>query len=276
MPPDAFQLAVGGLFLLVVFTVAVTVEALLIRRIRRHGGQVRTDEFRMPDALVAGVLATFFVGLGISALFRHAEKGHAIKIEQVVPESSVFVILLLGIAAFLKYRGLKLIPLFGLDRLSPLRIAGWALGLVLAAVTFAGTANALTFAALHGKAEQQPLLLLFREVARQNDLAALLKIFAAGVIIAPICEEFIFRGFFYAVGKRYLGPLASGFITALLFAAVHLSLPALAGLFVLAICFTLAYERTGSLFVPIGMHALFNFTSLLFTYLMARGLIPSP
>ena len=33
---------------------------------------------------------------------------------------------------------------------------------------------------------------------------------------------------------------------------------------------TLAYERTGSLLVPIGMHALFNFTSLLVLYVQAR------
>lgn len=276
MPPDALQLAVGGLFVLGFFALAVTVEARLIRRIRRDGGQVRTDEFRMSDALVAIVLATFFVGLGISALFRHAEKGDAIKIEQVIPSSFVFVILLIGIAGFLKVRGLKLIPLFGLDRLSALRVVGWALGLVVAALALAAAANAVSLAALHGKTEPQPLLLLFRDVAQRNDHAAMAQIFFAGVILAPVCEECIFRGFFYAVGKRYLGPLVSGFVTALLFAAVHLSLPALGGLFVLGLCFTLAYERTGSLFVPIGMHALFNFTSLFFAYLMARGLIPSP
>ena len=37
-----------------------------------------------------------------------------------------------------------------------------------------------------------------------------------------------------------------------------------------------AYERTGSLLVPIGMHALYNFTSLCFIYLQGRGLLPSP
>ena len=134
----------------------------------------------------------------------------------------------------------------------------------------------LTAAALRGHTEPQPLVELFRAVAQRGDGAAMLKILIAGAVLAPVCEEFLFRGFFYAVGKRYLGPLASGFITALLFAAIHQSLSAFAGLFVLAACLTLAYERTGSLLVPIGMHALYNFTSLLFIYLMARGTIPSP
>ena len=102
------------------------------------------------------------------------------------------------------------------------------------------------------------------------------QILFAGVILAPVCEEFLFRGFFYAVGKRYLGPLASGFACALLFAVFHLSVTAFAGLFVLAVCLTLAYELTGSLLVPIGMHALFNFTCLCVVWLQARGFLPSP
>ena len=44
-------------------------------------------------------------------------------------------------------------------------------------------------------------------------------------------------------------------------------------IFVFALCVTLAYERTGSILVPIGMHALFNFTSLLALYLNATGVL---
>ncbi len=230
----------------------------------------------MPDGLVAIVLATFFVGMGVSAIFRHAAKGDAVTVDQVIPSSFVFVILAAGVAGFLKYRGLKLVPLLGLDRVTPPRVAGWSLGLVLTAFALTGAANALTFAALHGKTEPQPLVQLFREVAQRSDTGAMVQILFAGVVLAPVCEEFLFRGFFYAVGKRYLGPIASGLACALLFAAFHLSVSALAGLFILALCLTLAYERTGSLLVPIGIHALYNFTSLFFIYLQGRGIIPTP
>lgn len=276
MPPDALQNSIAGVFLLGLFALAVTAQVRVIRRIAQDGGRVRTAEFRMPDGLVAIVLATFFVGMGISAIFRHAAKGDAVTIQQVIPGSIVFVILTAGVAGFLKYRGLRLIPLLGLAHVSPLRIAGWALGLVVVAFALSGTANALTFAALHGKAEQQPLVQLFRDVAQQHDIGAMAQILLAGVVIAPVCEEFLFRGFFYAVGKRYLGPIVSGLACALLFAAFHLSISALAGLFVLALCLTLAYERTGSLLVPIGIHALYNFTSLCLIYLQGRGILPSP
>ena len=255
---------------------AVAVQTRVIRRIARDGGQVRTADFIMPDALVAIVLATAIAGLGISAVLRHAEKGHVVKIEQVIPGSLFFVVLAAGVAGFLQYRGLKLVPQLGLGRVPPLRVIGWALGLVLVAFALAGAANLLTVVALHGQAEQQPLVQLFRDVAQRSDGGAIAKILLAGAVLAPICEEFIFRGFFYAVGKRYLGPLASGFASALLFAAIHDSATAFAGLFVLAVCLTVAYERTGSLLVPIGMHALYNFTSLSFIYLQARGLVPSP
>lgn len=258
------------------FGIAVAVQTRVIRRIARDGGQVPIAEFRMPDALVAIVLATFFLGLGISAFVRHAGKTHPIKIEHVIPGSLVFVIIAAGVAGFLQYRGLKVVPQLGLGRVAPLRVIGWALGLVLVAVPLAGAANLLAQSMLRGHAEQQQLIQLFRDVAQRSDRGAALQILIAAAVLAPMCEEFIFRGFFYAVGKRYLGPLASGFASALLFAAIHESATAFAGLFVLAVCLTLAYERTGSLLVPIGMHAVFNSVSLGVIYLQATGHFPAP
>ncbi|MEI9893033.1 MAG: CPBP family intramembrane glutamic endopeptidase [Chthoniobacter sp.] len=70
--------------------------------------------------------------------------------------------------------------------------------------------------------------------------------------------------------KHYLGPLSAGIFACVLFAAFHASLSAFGGLLVLAVCLNIAYERTGSLLVPIGMHALFNLTSLLVIYGQAQ------
>src|SRR5437764_820140 len=46
-------------------------------------------------------------------------------------------------------------------------------------------------------------------------------------------------------------------------AAVHVALPSFAPLFALGICFTLAYEWSGSLLVSMTMHAIFNAITLL-------------
>ena len=248
-------------------------EARVIRRILRDGGRVRTEEWRLPDALVAFVLAVFFAASVVGTFFQHAEKSTAVSIDKVLPGSLLFVALLIGVAGFLTYRGASVPALLGLNRLGPRPVLGWVLGLVLTAFALVGVANLFTAALLHGRTESQELVQLFHTAAQRGEGAAMLKIFLAGAVLAPVCEEFLFRGFFYAVGKRYLGPLASGFVTALLFAAIHQSLTAFAGLFVLAVCLTLAYERTGSLLVPIGMHALYNFTNLLVIWLQARGLL---
>ena len=103
-----------------------------------------------------------------------------------------------------------------------------------------------------------------------HQFGAMSKILVSAVFIQPICEEFLFRGFFYGVWKQYLGPWRAGFFTCLLFAAFHASLAAFAGLFVLAVCLNIAYERTGSLLVPISMHAIFNLTSLVAIYGQAQ------
>ena len=46
------------------------------------------------------------------------------------------------------------------------------------------------------------------------------------------------------------------------------------GLFLLALCFVIAYEATGSLLVPITMHALFNAGQLIALYITVTKNLP--
>ena len=103
---------------------------------------------------------------------------------------------------------------------------------------------------------------LVRFLAAPGAGVARAMVMVSAVFIAPVQEEFIFRGYIYGVLRRYTGPVVGILINALLFAAIHLHAPSFGGLFVLAVCLTLAYEWTGSLFVPITMHALFNLMSV--------------
>jgi len=250
---------------------ALTVYTRVVQHLSRAGGKVRTEAFGLPELLMSFVFAGTFAMLMIGSIQRQAKGEGQVQIETVLPSSLLFVVLSVGILAFLHFaRRLPIGHLFGLDQVAPLPALGWAAGLLLASFPLIDVANRLTILALKDSFTPQPLIELFSKVARQDDHLGVAKIFIAGVIVAPCCEEFLFRGFFYGVWKRYLGPLGAGFLACLLFAAFHTSLPALAGLFVLAVCLNLAYERTGSLLVPIGMHALFNFASLLFLYVQAR------
>lgn len=86
-------------------------------------------------------------------------------------------------------------------------------------------------------------------------LLAGLVFMAVGV--APIVEELFFRGYAYPVLKQY-APRHAMWLSALLFAAVHLYVVNFISVFVLGIVFAHLYERTGSLSVPIVAHATFN------------------
>lgn len=82
------------------------------------------------------------------------------------------------------------------------------------------------------------------------------------VILAPFFEELLFRGLIFPALTRYLGLSGGIVLTSLLFAWVHFNLPATAPLFVFSAATCFAYWRTGSLWVCIGMHAVFNFISI--------------
>ena len=84
------------------------------------------------------------------------------------------------------------------------------------------------------------------------------------VCVAPVAEEFFFRGFFYRALRSRWAPLSAAAIDGLLFGVIHydftgadalLILPPLA---FLGFIFCLVYERTGSIYPTIAMHALNN------------------
>ncbi len=267
------QGAIGGLGL-VLIAAAFVVYARIVLRLRRVGGRVAAECFDLPDLLVSIVLGSFFGGLVVQTILQHVST-EPMKPEQVLPGSLLQAVFVIGLGLFLTYRGLLLGEIFGFRRLRPAAVAGWSVLLLFAAFPFVAVVNAVTLLVLKNDAERQPLVELFRAAVERGDVSTMGIIAIAGVLIAPLCEEFLFRGYFYGVGKRYAGAWISGLVTAALFAVFHASLTSLAGLFVLAIALTLAYERTGSLAVPITMHALFNATSLGVLYLQATNRLPT-
>jgi membrane protease YdiL (CAAX protease family) len=84
------------------------------------------------------------------------------------------------------------------------------------------------------------------------------------VLIAPIAEEIVFRGYIYTVTKRFSDRFFAAALSSLLFGVVHFNIMALLPLVFLALILTLAYELTGSLWAPISIHAMFNGTTILF------------
>jgi membrane protease YdiL (CAAX protease family) len=95
-----------------------------------------------------------------------------------------------------------------------------------------------------------------------NEGTALLALSAAlTCVIAPICEEFLFRGYIFRALSNLRGPWPAAIATGLLFGGVHAgSAPAadLVPLAVLGFGLCWLYRVTGSLYPCIAVHAVNN------------------
>ncbi len=96
-------------------------------------------------------------------------------------------------------------------------------------------------------------------------------LFFLAVILAPLAEEVLFRGILLRFAVQRVGVLTGCLLVSLLFAAIHLHVPSLVPIFILAFSLSLAYLSTGSLLVPVTMHVLFNAQSLAFMLLLRSG-----
>jgi uncharacterized protein len=95
-----------------------------------------------------------------------------------------------------------------------------------------------------------------------NEGALLLVLSAAlTCVVAPICEEFLFRGFIFTALRNWHGTLPAALITGLIFGGVHAgSAPGLdlVPLAALGFGLCLLYRYTGSLYTSIAAHSLNN------------------
>jgi len=90
------------------------------------------------------------------------------------------------------------------------------------------------------------------------------------VVLAPVAEEFIFRGMLYPFFKQLGRPRLALLGVSFLFAAIHLNAPTFVPLFVLALVFTWLYEKTDCLLAPIAAHSLFNTANLVILFIQNR------
>jgi len=112
--------------------------------------------------------------------------------------------------------------------------------------------------------------------SRGTSGGALWLVFASLVILPPVTEEIVMRGFLYTGLRNKLPKLAAAFITSVLFAAAHLqwgsgnALLWVAALdtFVLSMILVYLRDKTGSLWSPILVHMFKNGLAfvLLFIY----------
>ncbi len=169
----------------------------------------------------------------------------------------------LGLLLYLRHvRDLNPVELFGIRRLPLQKVVGWAL---LALLLWLPVVTGINLAAMSWLTTFWPDLgpqdsvRLFLE---SPDTLSKVLLAVAAVVVAPLVEETVFRGFVYGVVKRFSDPVFASITSSALFALAHFHLGSAAPLFVLAVGFTVVYELSGSLLVPMVMHAVFNAVSL--------------
>ncbi len=219
----------------------------------RNAGLVNTAWVARLDLAMALVLMAWFAMQGRSSLadtepptmeFRHIVLG-------VVLYGSI-VLLLLGLII---YRNFSLKQVFGWRAISFPRALGRGLLYIAAAYPLLVLVQGMVHGAAGNEGTPQDVVRFLVEAKSPRDRVGVLTM---AIVIAPFAEEFIFRGYLYAVMKKYIGAFLALTFTSLLFALIHGHAFSIPALFTLAFCLGLAYERTGSLVVPMLMHAIFN------------------
>ena len=107
----------------------------------------------------------------------------------------------------------------------------------------------------------------------QKNLSAnyVLEKILTACILAPLAEEFLYRGFLYPAVKKYTQPFVAAVVVSGLFAVAHGFAAGLLPLFVMGLLLILAYELTGAILVPILIHAGFNLFNVLYTVYRANA-----
>ncbi|MBM3854627.1 MAG: CPBP family intramembrane metalloprotease [Verrucomicrobia bacterium] len=112
---------------------------------------------------------------------------------------------------------------------------------------------------------QQDLIKMF---AQADSPALLGTMIVLAVVVAPLTEELVFRAGLFRYLRTRLPRWLALVLPAVLFALLHVNWQTLQGLVsvaplvVLAILFSLAYERTGQIGTPIVAHACFNLNTV--------------
>jgi hypothetical protein len=121
-------------------------------------------------------------------------------------------------------------------------------------------------------------------ITEYSQLPPRILIIVVAVVIAPLLEEMLFRGFFQTMIRSYLIPHRSSLVARVtghgsratncwlaiaissgLFTTIHANTGHWPALFVLGVCLGYAYEKSGSLFRPIFIHSFFNAASIIAT-----------
>jgi len=270
----------GVLHDLSVFVSIATVMALvgywLLRRLRpevswNHEGSVLSRPYGAPDLLVLAGIGLLF----IVSIEPHSAGGGE---DKAINDSSLIIGMLFHLtvcAGLLLYlfqvRGLNPAELFGLQHLhwrSLAVTAGVFTLIILISVNMVSAISTTWLQNFWPVLEPQETVKAFQH---SDGIGFKILVIFMAVVIAPLAEETLFRGFVYGVLKRYTDAPFAALSSSLMFAIIHMHVGSLLPLWMLAVLFCLAYEITGCLLVPMMLHATFNAVSIIAMLFVDKG-----
>jgi len=185
----------------------------------------------------------------------------------VIGTLSIHVAVFPLVHLFLREQGLTWREAFGFGgpgQVRALLLAAGVAAVVLPAAWMLTGWSGLVLQQLGEEPVAQPIV-----VAIQNSstLASQLTRAVVAIALAPVAEEIMFRGILYPFLKQLGHPRLAGWVTALLFGAIHFNQLTFVALVVLGLVLAWLYERTGNLLAPILTHSLFNLANFLWLML---------
>jgi len=235
----------------------------LFRRVYAGGGDtVQVGFFSWVDLVLAFVFVFLSVSLAATVSMAPAVYEN-IDTQAILWNSVIWWALILGpILLSLRFRGFKLGSVFGIDKMPVGRSLLLGISLLISAYPTVFAVGVLTSILLkiNPTTDVQEVMRIFENATAVTQR---IPIILLAVAIAPVAEELAFRGYLYGVIKRFFGAVPALLLSGILFALIHLNLPSFFPLLVLGWVFALAYELSGSLLVPMTMHALFNALNLI-------------
>lgn len=211
------------------------------------------------EAVLSGGLVALFLLMATGASANPAPK---LDLGDVLTGFALYAGLVFFVLGFLVFRGMNVADAFGL------RVRGWSAatvaGWLLMFLPVIYLAQVLVYTWAGPDTRPQPIVDFLLQSPGWRERVSVLLV---AVVAAPVTEELIFRGCLYGVARSRWGRTAAILFTSALFAAIHGHAPSLPGLMILAVGLALVYERCGSLWAPIGMHAAFNGLTIAFALL---------
>ncbi|RKM58135.1 CPBP family intramembrane metalloprotease [Butyrivibrio sp. X503] len=111
---------------------------------------------------------------------------------------------------------------------------------------------------------------IFAQAADSLMEGSLLPLFVSMVVLAPICEELLMRGFFQNRFSKLLPFGVSAVLTGFLFGVLHMNLNQFCYAWVLGIIFAYVNRASGSMITSTIMHLIFNAVGCVVMFISAK------